>query len=458
MLDTNNDGNADTNVDTDDMADSAGSAFQVACGSNSNSTGSNSTAMGYSAQATGSESTALGSLTKATMQSSTALGFSASVTGTNAIALGANAFANGNRSIAIGSSANANGLRSLAVGENSDATEGAATALGSFAQARSGGATSLGFAAGSNLGVAVTDSPESIAIGHRSSIAANSPGAIAIGGDLDGDGFGAQATAYEAIAIGADVIANKARTMTVGVPIEVKASSGKTQILINEKSAGNAVKTLFNLVCDSCTPGFRFNQTFPANSTWNFRMLQSGAFSVDDPATIAKEAEFRSGGDLKIGGTIIQSSSRENKKHIIDVNSEEIMSNIEALPIYRWTYKHDTNRIRHIGPMSEDFYRAFGLGDSDKEIAGVDTAGVAFAAIKSIHQANKRLKEEQVRLIAELKNQNSQLNARILTLESKLIEVENLKQQLAVLLLNTDNSRLPKVVLTDSNRQFGYTD
>jgi hypothetical protein len=37
------------------------------------------------------------------------------------------------------------------------------------------------------------------------------------------------------------------------------------------------------------------------------------------------------------------------------------------MPVRRW---HDTNNVTapHIGPMAQDFYAAFGLGEDDKPI------------------------------------------------------------------------------------------
>ena len=139
-------------------------------------------------------------------------------------------------------------------------------------------------------------------------------------------------------------------------------------------------------------------------------MLQYGNFSVDDPATITKEAEFRSGGDLRIGGTIIQASGRDIKQNIVEVYSARGLDKIADLPIYHCSYTRHSDRIRHMGPMSEDFYALFGLGDTGKGIAGVDTAGVTLAAIKSLQQANTELRE------------------RIETLETKLTEIDELKQ------------------------------
>jgi hypothetical protein len=46
--------------------------------------------------------------------------------------------------------------------------------------------------------------------------------------------------------------------------------------------------------------------------------------------------------------------------------------------------------LRHIGPVSEDFYRAFGVGDNAKSIGTVDEGGVALAAIRGLYRRTRR--------------------------------------------------------------------
>ena len=262
-------------------------------------------------------------------------------------------------------------------------------------------------------------------------------------------GFEAKANRAGAIALGANVVADKAHTMAVGVPIEVRRDDGTTQVLVNEKSTGNAVHTLFNLICDTCTPGFRLNQVFPNNHTWNFRMMQSGAFSVDDPATNAKEAEFRSGGDLKIAGILIESSSRAVKTGIRELDSGEVLSQLDRLPISQWSYKKDKGRVTHIGPMAEDFHALFRVGADNRTISSLDTSGVALAAIKSLHRMNKQLRadadQEQSKIdrqVTELLDKNMALSQRLSTLEAKLSEVDEIKRQLAVISARLEDRQL----------------
>ncbi|MEO5764116.1 MAG: hypothetical protein ABIR52_02315 [Casimicrobiaceae bacterium] len=43
------------------------------------------------------------------------------------------------------------------------------------------------------------------------------------------------------------------------------------------------------------------------------------------------------------------------------------------------------NAARHMGPMAQDFWAAFGLGDGDTTISHVDVQGVTLAAVQGLH-------------------------------------------------------------------------
>jgi hypothetical protein len=49
-----------------------------------------------------------------------------------------------------------------------------------------------------------------------------------------------------------------------------------------------------------------------------------------------------------------------------------------------WRYKSEAAGVLHMGPMSQDFRGAFGLGADDRAIGTVDADGVAFAAIQGL--------------------------------------------------------------------------
>ena len=77
-------------------------------------------------------------------------------------------------------------------------------------------------------------------------------------------------------------------------------------------------------------------------------------------------------------------SSREIKRQIEAANRAEILARLIELPILEWTYKDDPTEARHLGPMAEDFFAAFGLGRDETLLSPIDTGGVALAAVQAL--------------------------------------------------------------------------
>jgi trimeric autotransporter adhesin len=95
------------------------------------------------------------------------------------------------------------------------------------------------------------------------------------------------------------------------------------------------------------------------------------------------------------------------------VNARDVLSHVATLPLEMWNFRAQDPSIRHIGPMAQDFYAAFGVGEDEKHISTVDADGVALAAIQGLYQ--------------ELKDRD----AKIATLEARLTELEQVMKQLA---------------------------
>ena len=106
-------------------------------------------------------------------------------------------------------------------------------------------------------------------------------------------------------------------------------------------------------------------------------------------------------------GTWTSVSDRDMKENVVGVSGREVLDKLAAIPVSTWNYKSEDPCIRHMGPMAQDLYAAFGLGDSQKSIATIDADGVALAAIQGLHS----LLEEK--------------DARIAALEVRLAALEN---------------------------------
>jgi len=119
-------------------------------------------------------------------------------------------------------------------------------------------------------------------------------------------------------------------------------------------------------------------------------------------------------GGLVVNGTLVSTSDRNLKRDFSEVNSRSVLEKVAQLPIQTWTYKNDPG-TRHIGPMAQNFYAAFGVGPDDKHIATVDADGVALAAIQGLDQKLEETRAEN----ADLKAQLAELKQLVQTLLPK---------------------------------------
>jgi hypothetical protein len=91
-------------------------------------------------------------------------------------------------------------------------------------------------------------------------------------------------------------------------------------------------------------------------------------------------------------------SDRSAKSNFAAVDELSVLDRLAAIPIKTWSYNAQNPAIHHIGPMAQDFYAAFNVGEDDQHISVVDADGVALAAIKGLY----RVVQEKDAHIAEL--------------------------------------------------------
>jgi trimeric autotransporter adhesin len=78
------------------------------------------------------------------------------------------------------------------------------------------------------------------------------------------------------------------------------------------------------------------------------------------------------------------SSDRDIKTNIRLLNTVDVLKRVIAMPLSSWSFK-GAEAYTHIGPMAQDFSKAFALGADDKTISAMDSSGVALAAIQGLH-------------------------------------------------------------------------
>lgn len=82
------------------------------------------------------------------------------------------------------------------------------------------------------------------------------------------------------------------------------------------------------------------------------------------------------------------------------LSGDEVLRRLLALPVSTWSYDYEPG-VRHLGPMSQDFAAAFGLGRSNRVVELVDVNGVNVVAIQALARRVIALEKQ----VAELRGE-----------------------------------------------------
>ncbi len=105
-------------------------------------------------------------------------------------------------------------------------------------------------------------------------------------------------------------------------------------------------------------------------------------------------------GTVKVEGTTVHTSDRNRKEAFRLVDTQQVLERVAEMPMMEWAYKGQS--VRHLGPMAQDFFAAFGLGEGETTISAVNADGVALAAIQALYRENRDLRRRLERLEAVL--------------------------------------------------------
>lgn len=198
-------------------------------------------------------------------------------------------------------------------------------------------------------------------------------------------------------------------TGTVGVPGPALSFGASTRQMLDLWG------TQYGIGIQSYTMYFRVDSSSPGGG---FAWYQGGTHSntQNDPGAGGNiQMRLDSNGSLFTRGAVNPPSDRNLKQNFEPVNARDVLEKVAALAVKTWEYKSDTG-TRHIGPVAQDFYAAFGVGTDDKHIATVDADGVALAAIQGLNRKVEDLKVELERRNTE----NGELRARLAAVEAML--------------------------------------
>ena len=124
------------------------------------------------------------------------------------------------------------------------------------------------------------------------------------------------------------------------------------------------------------------------------------------------------------GGSWSSASDRTTKTAIQSVDPGEILDKLMRVPVSLWSYKSQGSGIRHIGPMAQDFFAEFGVGEDDRHITTIDADGVSLAGVQALY--------------GKLKGQEIQLREQQARMGDQQKRIDALEQQLAAILAGKD--------------------
>ena len=124
-------------------------------------------------------------------------------------------------------------------------------------------------------------------------------------------------------------------------------------------------------------------------------------------------------------------SSRTLKENYLTVDGEDVLARVRALPITTWSMIGGDRSVRHLGPVAEDFYHAFGLGLGETTIGLGDIDGVNLAGVKALEARTTELRRELDARAAELRQEREARAAETAALRGELAELRAQVQAIA---------------------------
>lgn len=279
-----------------------------------------------------------------------------------------------------GSNSTASGLYALAFGDTNQALSTSSIAFGSGNEVKG----AAGFSAGAGNRACDT---YSVALGNRAVA-----GGPLVDGKCDPDSFNIRGLA--AVAMGYNVTADQDHSFAFGKFASTNGFSGT--FVWGDGAATSST------------------QTFRASANNEFAARASGGFRF------RTNLGGTTGCNLPAGSGVFNcTSSRATKENFLAVSGADVLSRLKDIEVSTWNYISEGRKVRHMGPMAEDFFNAFQLGTGNTAIGVQDLTGVSLAAIKELDQRTSELRQKTAE-VEQLREQVNQLERRLATLEQLL--------------------------------------
>ncbi len=147
------------------------------------------------------------------------------------------------------------------------------------------------------------------------------------------------------------------------------SNTGANAVMGARRAGGATVRMIAGAGLGRIGTENNFPLTFDVNNVQKMTLATSGALTVLGP----------------VNATVFNTTSdKYAKENFTAIDQKTVLDRLSTMPISTWNFIENDNKAKHLGPMAQDFYAAFGLGADDKHISSVDADGVAFAAIRDL--------------------------------------------------------------------------
>lgn len=135
--------------------------------------------------------------------------------------------------------------------------------------------------------------------------------------------------------------------------------------------------------------------------------------------TFYTDASLATGVFLAAGGGAWSSlSDKRSKENITKIDIDSYLNKLDSIEIYKWNYITQSDSIKHIGPMAQDFYKYFEIGNDSTRINSIDFDGVNLAILKALYQRTKEYEDQSIKI--------DELNLRLVEMEILRKELESI--------------------------------
>ena len=217
-------------------------------------------------------------------------------------------------------------------------------------------------------------------------------------------GYGSWALQSYGVGLGYSARSDGVGSVALGY---LSTADGNYSVAIGQRASTNGFSGAIVISDQSST------DSVEASAANQFSLRAAGGIRLFTNATKTTGVQVAAGGS---SWAVI--SDRNRKQDFLSVDGESILARIRALPVSTWRYTGEEDRSTfHIGPMAQDWHRAFGFTRDDRTINMSDFDGVNLAAIQALERRTAELKAEQAE-VARLRTELTDTQRRLAELEA----------------------------------------